>query len=781
MEDRPGSPRPGLPIGRKATISDVARLAGVGRQTVSNVLNGNGRVGEQARARVLAVVAELDYQPHLGARSLRSRRTYQVAYLMPRDQLEPANLIMQQFVQALAAAAARRRYGVLVVVPGPDPLADLRRQIGNRSADAFVLSELAPDDARVALLAAEGIPFACFGRTGPGLPEQWVDIDNQQAAADAVEHLVATGRTSIGFAGYRPDSSWDADRLSGFSAGLTRCGLDPAAAPVALVDNASARRKIRSLLATGQLDALVTGSDRLAAVAYDAAADLDLRIGTDLAVTGFDGSVAASLLRPSLTSVAIPVEEIARRVLDRALHEAAGGNSGAPGEVVAARLRAGDSTRPAPGPARLARLGAGQDQERRRASEDAPQGAGTEQPAEPGLDGGRGRTDNEDASTWKRFHGGQTRPRGDKLRGQGRVTIAEVAAAAGVGTGTVSRVLNGSSQVRPATAHAVTTAARQLGYRPSHAAAALVRGTPQTVAVMVTHLTRPSAVARVAGALTVLEQQGYDAIVCNVDSPAERDRHLAALLPTHRADGVLAISLPLPRRDLDQFRSAGVALVMVDAVAAGVPVTVISDADGGRLATDHLLALGHRRIGFVGDEVAAPPAGLGFTSSASRMRGYRQALTAAGVPVRPGLVRLGRHDAATAAELAAELLKLAEPPSAIFAASDTQALGVLAAADRLGISVPEDLSVVGFDDIESAGLLGLSTVRQPLARSGAEGARRLCAVLRGQRIAPLRQELAVELIARGSSARPASPTADAGPAASPGTTRSRRHEPEENC
>jgi DNA-binding LacI/PurR family transcriptional regulator len=371
-------------------------------------------------------------------------------------------------------------------------------------------------------------------------------------------------------------------------------------------------------------------------------------------------------------------------------------------------------------------------------------------------------------------------PRGDKLRGQGRVTIAEVAAAAGVGTGTVSRVLNGSAQVRPDTAETVAAAIAQLGYRPSHAAAALVRGTPQTVAVIVTHLTRPSAVARVAGALTVLEQQGYDAIVCNVDSPAERDRHLAALLPTHRADGVLAISLPLSRPELDQFRRAGIAMAMVDAVAAGVPVTVISDVHGGRLATEHLLALGHHRIGFVGDEVAPPPAGLGFTSSASRLRGYRQALAAAGQPVRPGLIRLGRHDAASAAELAAELLKLAEPPTAIFAASDTQALGVLAAADRLGRTVPDDLSVVGFDDIESAGLLGLSTVRQPLARSGAEGARRLCAMLRGERIVPLRQELTVELIARGSSARPPGPAAAARPAASPATTSPPRHDTEKN-
>ena len=273
------------------------------------------------------------------------------------------------------------------------------------------------------------------------------------------------------------------------------------------------------------------------------------------------------------------------------------------------------------------------------------------------------------------------------------------------------------------------------------------------MALIVAHLTRPSTVVRVASALAVLEEQGYDAIVYNVDSPMERDRHLEALLPTHRADGVLAVCLPLSRGQLDQFARAGVALASVDAANSGVPQTVIDDVAGGRLATGHLIALGHRRIGFVGDmPFRRPPAGLGFTSSANRLRGYKQALAAAGIRVEPGLIRRGPHDAANAAEHAAQLLKSPDPPSAIFAASDTQAIGVLAAADRLGVAVPERLSVVGFDDIESAAFLGLSTVRQPLALSGAEGARRLCALLRGEKVRPLRQELPIELMARGSSA-----------------------------
>jgi DNA-binding LacI/PurR family transcriptional regulator len=701
---RPGQGSPA------ATIEDVARAAGVGRQTVSNVLNGSGRVGEATRGRVLEAVTALGYQPHHGARSLRSRRTRQLAYLMPPIQLEPGNYIMQQFLQALAAASARREYSMVLSVPDGDPCAEIRRLIASRTVDAFLLSELQPDDPRVILLAEARMPFACFGRIGPKLPQHWVDIDNQAAIAAAVEHVLAQGYRRPVFVGYRTATLWDRGRVSGFKAALAWRGRPGGRAGVLLVDEADARRKIQSLLAGERRDgerpdAIVTSSDRLAAVIYGVAADLRLRISDDLAVTGFDGSAAGRLLYPRLTSMVIPVEEIARRVIAQVLRQLDQGADESQGEVVPAMLRVGESTG-GPGPASAS----------------------------------------ETAGVRKRFQA-TAGPAGR------RVTIADVAADAGVGVGTVSRVLNGGDQVRAATRRAVQDSIDRLRYRPSHAAAALVRGTPRTVAVLVAHMTRPSTVIRLASALAVLAEQGYDTMVCNVDSPAERDRHLEALLPTHRADGVLAISLPLSREQLAQFDRAGVTLVSVDAVNPGVPQTIVDDVAGGRLATEHLIALGHRRIGFIGDlPYARPPAGLGFTSSANRLRGYQQALAAAGLLFTVGLVRRGPHDAAAAAEHAAELLKAPDPPTAIFAASDTQAAGVLAAAERLGVAVPSQLSVVGFDDIESAAFLSLSTVRQPLARSGADGARRLCALLRGERLRVRREELPLELVARASTA-----------------------------
>jgi DNA-binding LacI/PurR family transcriptional regulator len=339
------------------------------------------------------------------------------------------------------------------------------------------------------------------------------------------------------------------------------------------------------------------------------------------------------------------------------------------------------------------------------------------------------------------------------VRTPARPTIADVAAAAGVGLGTVSRVLNGGANVRDSTRQNVLDVIDRLGYRPSHLAAALSRGTPRTVAMLVPHLTRPSTVARLAGALVVLDEQGYDTIVCNVDTPEQRDHHLAALTARHRADGVIVVSIRLSGQRLAAFQRGAIPLVTVDAVAAGVPQTIIDDVAGGRLATAHLLCLGHRRIGFVGDAMPRrSQQDLGFTSSRSRLQGYRRELAAAGIDFDPELVRLGPHGPAVAAELADELLRLPDPPTAIFAASDTQAMGVLSAAERCGFPVPHALSVVGFDDIESAALLNLSTVRQPLEHSGAEGARRLCALLHGAKVRPLRQQLPLRIVQRSSSA-----------------------------
>jgi DNA-binding LacI/PurR family transcriptional regulator len=330
-------------------------------------------------------------------------------------------------------------------------------------------------------------------------------------------------------------------------------------------------------------------------------------------------------------------------------------------------------------------------------------------------------------------------------------TINDVAAHAGVGAGTVSRVLNDSPSVSAATRARVLAAIELLDYRPNPMARGLSRGRCQTVGAVVPFFTHASAIERLRGVMAGLDGSRYDLVLFNVQSPAHRDEHFAALRRRDRADGLLVVSLPPPTAELLRLREAGVPVVLIDARGADVPMVVIDDVAGGRLATEHLLSLGHERIAFVGDH---PDNGLGFTSSSARERGYGEALSAAGVPAPPELVRYGPHDSTVAEELATDLFRLDDPPTAVFASSDVQASGVIAAARAAHLEVPADVSVVGFDDIEIARYTGLTTIRQPLFESGLLGAQELLAALEhDEKVEPAVHELPIELIVRSTTAK----------------------------
>jgi LacI family transcriptional regulator len=324
-------------------------------------------------------------------------------------------------------------------------------------------------------------------------------------------------------------------------------------------------------------------------------------------------------------------------------------------------------------------------------------------------------------------------------------TIADVAAHAGVGLGTVSRVLNGSPNVRDATRAKVLASIELLDYRPNPMARGLSRGRCQTLGVVVPFFTHASAIERLRGVVAELDESRYDVVLFNVQSPAHRDQHLAAITGRDRADGLLVLSLPIPPRDLHRITSVGVPVVLVDARGDGVPAVVTDDVTGGRLATQHLVDLGHTAIAFVGDD---PKNTFGFTSSAQREHGYASVLAEAGIDIRPELVRHGGHERLVAERLATELLTIPDPPSAIFASSDVQATGVLAAAAACGLRVPEDLSVIGFDDIELSTYIGLTTIRQPLFESGQLGARLLLAAVAGEAPPPVEQVLPLTLVER---------------------------------
>ncbi len=196
---------------------------------------------------------------------------------------------------------------------------------------------------------------------------------------------------------------------------------------------------------------------------------------------------------------------------------------------------------------------------------------------------------------------------------------------------------------------------------------------------------------------------------------------------------------------------AGVPTVLIDAHHPRLSRVVIDDVAGGQMATQHVIDLGHRKIGFVSDQLENP---FNFVSSRDRYQGYRRALAEADVPFRPEYHQQGEHGRQEAREMARALLSLPDPPTAIFAASDTQAIGVLEAARDAGLKVPEDLSVIGYDDIEIAEYLHLTTIRQPLFALGVEGVELLLDSIATPPSTPRRVLLPIELAVRHTTAPP---------------------------
>ncbi len=334
------------------------------------------------------------------------------------------------------------------------------------------------------------------------------------------------------------------------------------------------------------------------------------------------------------------------------------------------------------------------------------------------------------------------------------VTIRDVARQAGVGLGTVSRVLNNSPLVSEGTRQRVLEVITELDYVPSPSARRLSLGKTHSVAVIVSFLTRPVSVERLRGVASTMASTEYDLVIYHVETPERRDACFRDLPRRERVDGVLILSLNPRDQDVAQLAAADVPIVLVDAshpALHSLNQVIVDDVAGGRVATQHLIELGHHRIGFVGDE---PYRGFSFSSSADRLRGYRQALETAGVPFRPDYCRQGKHGRYEARRLAGEILAMSEPPTAIFAASDTQAMGVLEAARDCGLRVPQDLSVVGYDDIEVSEFLGLTTIRQLLFESGEQGVQLLLAALDDPSLDPVCRILPTDLVVRNTSAPP---------------------------
>ncbi|HUZ81363.1 MAG TPA: LacI family DNA-binding transcriptional regulator [Gaiellaceae bacterium] len=328
--------------------------------------------------------------------------------------------------------------------------------------------------------------------------------------------------------------------------------------------------------------------------------------------------------------------------------------------------------------------------------------------------------------------------------------IRDVASRAGVGVATVSRVLNGRAHVAGPTKERVLTAMRELDYRPSSIARNLSFRRTMVVGVVVPFLTSPSAVERVRGIVEVLAASDYDLALYDVESEDRRRRAFELLGRPDRTDGLLVVSLIPDAAAVARLQAARIPCVLVDGSHPHLPHVISDDVHGGELATRHLLELGHRRIALIGDK---PPDPYRLGGSRDRTSGYQRALAQAGVASRPDYLRGGTQSREEARAIAEELLGLPDPPTAVFACSDVEALGVLEAAAALGLHVPGDVSIVGFDDIEIASYVGLTTIRQPLLESGRRGAALLLATLAGGG-ATVSEELGLELVARRTTGPP---------------------------
>ena len=325
--------------------------------------------------------------------------------------------------------------------------------------------------------------------------------------------------------------------------------------------------------------------------------------------------------------------------------------------------------------------------------------------------------------------------------------MREVATLAGVSLATVSRVINAEGSVLPDLAERVHEAVALLGYRRDLTATNLRRADRHSasIGVVFDDVSNPFHAAVLGGVETVARGRGVLPLVGSTDEDADRERELAEAFLSRRVDGLIVVPSGTDHSYLRADRDAGVAMVFVDRPPAFIDAdSVLSDNAGGAFkATEHLIAAGHRRIAFLGDESRI------FTAT-ERLRGYRDALGRHGIAYDDALVRMELHESASASEATAALLGLDDPPTALFTAQNLITIGAVARLRALGRH--RDVALVGFDDLPLADAVepGLTVVAQDAEQLGRLTAERLFARLDGETGPSVRVVVPTTLIERGS-------------------------------
>jgi len=294
-------------------------------------------------------------------------------------------------------------------------------------------------------------------------------------------------------------------------------------------------------------------------------------------------------------------------------------------------------------------------------------------------------------------------------------TIFDVAKSSGVSISTISRVINTPEKVNINTRQRVYEAIDRLGFVPQAEARARALRLSGRIGVITPFFTAPSFVQRLRGIAGSLSKENYDLVIYTVDSNNRLQSYLTSLPLTGILDGLVILSLPVVETDVNRLVEHQLPTVLIEFPHPLLNSVEINDVEGGRIATEYLIKKGHQRIAFLGDtdlpEYSIHPVSL-------RLKGFRQALKAANLEIPIEFVRLAPYDQEQARIVAKELLDTPNPPTAVFAATDYQALGVVKAARQLGVKIPDQLAVIGFDDLDMADYEDLTTVRQHLDESG---------------------------------------------------------------
>jgi LacI family transcriptional regulator, galactose operon repressor len=310
------------------------------------------------------------------------------------------------------------------------------------------------------------------------------------------------------------------------------------------------------------------------------------------------------------------------------------------------------------------------------------------------------------------------------------VTIKDVARLSGVSSMTVSRVINGSERVSPETRQRVERAIAELGYVPSRLARGLIRQKTGTLALIVPDVANPFFTLIVRGAEDVARRAGYRMILADTRADLTIERDVIEEMLAHRVDGI--VIAPVSDRSkghLQRLARYGVAFVLIDRTVSGIESDVVTgdNAGGARRLVEHLISLGHRRIGFIteSDDVS---------TARDRRQAYEAALAAAGLPPDPSLIVRSTVDPPGGFEGMRRLLKLDEPPTAVFTVNNLVALGAIEAVRAHELEVPDDFALVCFDDIEYASRLYpfLTVMAQPAETLGTLGTQLLLERIEGR-------------------------------------------------